>query len=652
MGGSIVSSSNFLCSGYFAGSSGLPGAPTATGATGNLKFNIFSNSTTLPIPTTSIINILNTCVAVIPNISKPLVKVTGKWGYNNSIYPTTTTPKLFYFTTTGTNTFYIQSSFYTGTTTAYLMSTIYNSSKVASGNFLYNKCAILLSKNYTTVSTDIATSNSLTVICKQSQSNCNLRFALTTTAQTLVATNPYNVCVQISNSNELLSSTIYSSSKTTSSYFSVTIPTLNVNDTVEIILQKTSTSTSSAQSCLFIDLDSLLFIAPSLALTSSAAEYTYGSEDLMNFTCNFNPTNIVGDTINNQYVQLLISNYATPFYGKVQNNTITFNSFNKNLLAPNSYTARVYYNPYDTYTTGSADKSNNALNYNTAAIGGVYPDAPSHYNSISVSTSFTIKPQDISIEYNTSTLLSSYSLLKSAELTGFFIKDTATGASLSNTNISGTSTFTINDSNGTSVYTLSGITTMSSISFTPKDVPLKANSTYTFTLAFVPSSSNIGSATSISYNFITEMPILNYTVSNLLPGYTDAISLTAYLTDSYGTVYDSVIPGTITYNVNTPTGTSYSIPFDTTTKYNNSFTPKDLHLLRYSQTNYTISATFSNSDNLTLTKSDLQFTYNGVSVNESIDKLTAYVYDTLTLTSYVVDNNTNAYILFLIYLDK
>ena len=648
MAGSIVSSTNFLCSGYFAGSSGAPGAPTAPGATGNLKFNIFSSPTTVTAGlSTSNINTLNICVSVIPDITKPLVKVTGKWGYNNSIYPTTTTPKLFYFTTTGTNTYYIQSKFVTGTTTPYLDSNIYSTSKVASGSFLYNKCAILLSKNYTTAATDLATSNSLTVICKQSQSNCNLNFALLTTAQLLVAKNPYNVCVQISNSTGLISSTLYSSSNTTSSYFSVTLPTLNVDDRVEFILQKVSNSTSSAQSCLFIDLDSLLFVTPSLELTSSATEYTYGSEDLMNFSCNFSPTNIVGDTINNQYVKLLISNYATPFYGKVQGNTISFNSFDKNLLSPSDYTTTISYNPYDTYTTGSTNKSNYALNYNNAAIRGVYPDAPSHYNSGSVSTSFTIKPQSISIEYNTTTLLSSYSLLKLAELTGFYIRDMATGTSLSNTDISGTSTFTIKDSNGTSVYTLSEITNMSSISFTPKDIPLKANSTYTFTLAFVPSSSNIGSSTSISYNFITETPILNYTVSNLLPGYTDTILLTANLTDSYGTDYDSVIPGTITYSVDTPTtATSYSIPFDTTTKYNNSFTPKDLHLLRYSQTEYTVSATFSNSDNLTLTKSDLQFTYNGVSVNESIDKMTAYVYDTLTLTSSVVDNNTQAYITF------
>ena len=252
MAGSIVSSANFLCSGYFAGSSETPGAPTATGATGNLKFGIFSSPTTVTAGlSTSNINTLNICVSVIPDITKPLVKVTGKWGYNNSIYPTTTTPKLFYFTTTGTNTYYIQSKFVTGTTTPYLDSNIYSTSKVASGSFLYNKCAILLSKNYTTAATDLATSNSLTVICKKSQSNCNLNFALLTTAQLLVAKNPYNVCVQISNSTGLISSTLYSSSNTTSSYFSVTLPTLNVDDRVEFILQKVSNSTSSAQSCLF-----------------------------------------------------------------------------------------------------------------------------------------------------------------------------------------------------------------------------------------------------------------------------------------------------------------------------------------------------------------------------------------------------------------
>lgn len=96
--------------------------------------------------------------------------------------------------------------------------------------------------------------------------------------------------------------------------------------------------------------------------------------------------------------------------------------------------------------------------------------------------------------------------------------------------------------------------------------------------------------------------IINNSISEAYPGYNETVTLKLKLYDNSNSLAfykESILPGTCTFTINTPTptiltGTYYG---DTNSEYVSTFLPKNLNLLRYSQTNYVIECKFTTINN-------------------------------------------------------
>ena len=664
--GSNNISGNFLNSGYY-----VPGTETKN------EFCIFTDSKS-PITGIRGSNIIseNLCVSTILDVNKPLPIYNGinrnVWYYYNALskFVSSLPHKDFYFSgSSGTAYHYVLNQGSNISRNVYINSGINESYIVQNKSFNYNKFIVLVSKSYednsningiSNTSLSPATSNSLTYYCKHAQTNPVINFVLTTTdiKNCTLKNNYYEVVIHITGSNNWSYSTSNETNQN-NTQFSINLPNLEVNDKVEIILQKKTNYAyrinNSNHSVLFIDLEPILFKTATLDLSLSYSDYNpqginntvptynYGSEDLMNLTCNFTPTNVNNDDLNRYYVKLEIYDSSdvllTSYYNVVSNNSSIFN-IPKNSLLPGTYSAKVSFDP--------SDSSNNVLNTVT------FPSMPGYYTAgVSQTIQFKINKQDLQLLYNTSLLASSYSTLKTASFNDFYLIDLARPSSNNLvTDVSGSYSLTISDSNNNSYTNPSSYSSISPIvtpnilynlKLLPSNVGLLPDSEYKFKLSFSPNlSSYINSVTSSYYTFNTETPVLKLLPLDIVsPYYTQTVTIQSILVDSSNNKYNNnQLPGTLQYKINTINSTLNSSFNSGIVGYSKTFTPKSLQLLKYTYTNYNITATFTELSNKTInSENSVDFSYNGVKVVSSINKSIANVYDTITVTSTIVDKN-------------
>ncbi len=399
-------------------------------------------------------------------------------------------------------------------------------------------------------------------------------------------TNPYSVGLYLNDSTSLVKitkGTFTSEDGITligngSSEYTCNV-TINPGSTCEIVLFKSLEYATDTQketpdtSALFIDLQGLLFVPPSLQLVSSKSQYYYASENEMSYTCEFTPSNINGDSIVGQYVKLNFRNssgdiitFSDPSQiievhdGSVTKYIATFSNFDSRYIASGDYTVYVSYDPNDTKNKLITD---NAL---------LYPDGVSHY-SMGNSNVINIKinKQPMAIKYNGPEL--KYSFINEIAFSDFTIYDNYNGSTISipeknNTTQKIRLNISIYEEGGTYIGLIGGRTSFSNIKFNPSkpsDVQLNSNNTfkteqkyffnvtaYAFFIngGFDP---NVESITSPNYKFSTDSLIVNYKgADNLSHSFLNEVVLNNFeIKSTIGTVLETM-PLTSTDLTNIP----------------------------------------------------------------------------------------------------
>lgn len=653
--------------------------------------------------TTSTVNsaastyLYNTAVACVPDLSNTQIVMkntatsstgnpsTQNW-FNTSAFinrPAIVTRQfMFKESITDTSPLYLHVRKLTSTATSgSIRPTLYSSysdtSTPTTKTFKFNRFATLFSRFY---SQNTKTSNKLSVRVKSLPSeNLNIDFILACVDNILpydsyksyVDNGPYAYTINIIGSTGIKS--VINGSNVCTSYTNTIDKTLlQIDDVIEIVLYRlpntasfTSTTTSSA---LFVNLDGLIYKSPDLQISSnlftdaSNSKFGYyGSWNTINFNCNLNSTNIIGDTLSGQWVNLTIKNKTTNAsvftrYLQFDNsNNLLFNFTDNNLLAPGNYEASVSYNPYDS--------SNNAINSyylnqppstNVNFNASKYLNAPTHYNAgTSNIISFTVKKQVLSVVYDsslinssTNSISNSYSILQNINLNGFRLVDLnkSVGSQDVTSEILGTTTMQVNGNSVTS-------SSINNISFNPLTVTNKlvADSSYNVTASFVPTNTTLfTSASSQPYKLITETPILEFTLDKLTPSYTESVTLTSRLKDSSNNLYSldvsGSLPGMVNYKIrvnNSDVVITTPIYNSANKTYDSSFSIKDLNLLRYSDVFYTVTSSFTSTSNLVNLSIDVNnFEFNGVELLSLIDSSSVNVYDTVSISASLKDKNS------------
>uniref|UniRef100_A0A6C0ESB5 Uncharacterized protein n=1 Tax=viral metagenome TaxID=1070528 RepID=A0A6C0ESB5_9ZZZZ len=534
---------------------------------------------------------------------------------------------------------------------------------ISSLPFPFSKLVSLVSQNY---SSEIniqyydqqskVGQNSLTYYCNHTQTNHTINFLLTSTNSTAgnASLNPYEAVIIL---NDIV---VYTSGSL--AFNTYTIPTLQVGDKVEIVMRKVRdygldeqgnsttngsliTGLSTDNSVLFIDLKTILWNDPNLYLTLPNTDNYYSMSNLLNFSCNLNPTNVNNDNLDGQDVKLIIKDsnntevavYSTSLVNNIASFVIP--ESDKSRFLPGNYSAIVSYDPFDS--------TNNVFNSTTSSN---YPFTY-HYNSGNSNVvNFTIKKQKIRVLYDTAKLSSSYSTLRYASLDGFYIEDFRTGTRV---NVAGISTFKVVNPNNTTAYINTNVTNIQNISFLPSSNQIYPDTEYKINLSFVPTQSDIIETPDISpdYVFYTEKPIIKISeLINRTPSYTSSNNISATIVDSSNNYYNSsTLPGSLDFVVSQADNSTINSAYSSSGNphYIASFSPKTLNLLRYSSSNFTISASFLGSSGIPVlynkeihsNNDQLQsFVYTGVNVVSSISPSHATVYNSFTITSAVYDN--------------
>lgn len=365
--------------------------------------------------------------------------------------------------------------------------------------------------------------------------------------------------------------------------------TINPGSTCEIVLFKSleyATDTKNDtpdKSALFIDLQGLLFVPPSLQLVSSKSQYYYASENEMSYTCEFTPSNINGDSIVGQYVKLNLRNSSSGVStttlpsqikeihdGSVTKYVATFSNFDSKYLVSGDYTVYVSYDPDDTENKTITD---NVL---------LYPDGVSHY-SMGNSNVLNIKinKQPMTMVYNGSK--NKYSFINEIAFNDFTISDTYNNSIIASKPTSSTDktllpkgirlNIAVYEKNtGTLICTLGGKTSFNDIKFNPSNPfgttvysPFKPETEYYLVIdayAFIGSSfdPNIESARCSNCYFSTDSLIVNYKgADNLSHSFLNEIVLNNFeIKSTIGTVLETMpssnndltnIPFYVTLNV-------------------------------------------------------------------------------------------------------
>ena len=431
---------------------------------------------------------------------------------------------------------------------------------------------------------------------------------------------------------------------------------------------------------LFIDLKDLLFIKPKLNITTELSSYIYGGTNDIKAIARLESTNITGDKINGQQLQISIRNqngrnydvsgnqygYSPVTVDASGNATIFFSS---RMVSQGTYNMIVYYDA----------SPNSSLINDSDPITNVYPypDAASHYltmnpdsNSI-YSQDFQITRQDLRVVYTSAdtsnnNLTTPISILKTQSFSNFTIYDANNNTSTPITSFFGKYRFTISDMSGNSVYTLdssgNGVSNFSTISLPTRR--LQPNKQYKFNLLFTPKNSNgtdndnINPSTSVDYTFTTEAPKLNQilqlnstTVTNPILPYTQSMNIICTLNDSSGNLYaisdfsNNNCIARITDASGATINNSISlVPYAGNNNYVVSISPKTLNLLRSKSTTFNISSVFTTStfsSSITSTNSSL-FQFLGVNLSFTISNTNPTFYDTIKLLSKIQDISNNA----------
>jgi hypothetical protein len=674
-------------------------------------------------------------LACVPNIANPLTKnissSTGNeyWGSGSSLL-NTNAPKSYGFITTNnasSSTSYINiwpnkdnsTPSFTNNTNYYLFpyltSTRINTTSGASSlqpssvPLPFNKCMALispafsgnnnftyLSSSKTTVQTiSIKNRNNFDVIIDLKAYLCATTINTTTGLANVNSAlyNPYGVRVGIRNS---ASHSVYCITQATTSLSSIngfnlikgdsrisTTITVPANGFLDISLMKLigtysilNPFGSSDSAVLFIDLDGLLFLEPSLSVTSYKtgntpvsknetddtyyfnylAESTQQNPDIV-FKVqldrkNINADDIISKKLSNRLYQgteLIRDVTATVDASGVA--TFAFYSSDNKFIA-GDYTAKIFY-----------DVNNISDNfYSTTSSTSIYPDNSTHYNSKSessaLSVKFKISKQTLNLVYNNATIVNQMnllnnqiSILKETVLSNFTITN------INNTNITSTTSgkYTLKVYDFTTlVYSLIDKTSLNDIKFTGSSIGLKHSKQYNFTLTFVPDNQNVSSVTSEKYYFITETPRLvqvlkvnNSVVSNPTIAYNTGLVIESQLLDSYGNVYNGNSPSTFDININCKLyiddiEINHSMTYNAiTNKFSETISPQSLSLLRYSKTAYVIK-TFFSSNNIEVINSNVSnFVFLGLDIITTINTQNINVYDIVEVLSFIKDKTSN-----------
>jgi hypothetical protein len=430
--------------------------------------------------------------------------------------------------------------------------------------------------------------------------NLNL-YAGTTSNKSNASTDPASISIKKNNEPISLAKT--------GNKYNLNSVTLNATESLIITLSVATSTTlintwiSTNSSILLIDLIGLLYtpvtyIASTdigLKLNLSNDNFYYNNLQENKFNVSFKPTNINGETLNNQYVSLnIVDSYGnifkSPIYSKISSGSTNFTIPSDYNLSIGNYTAYINYNPNDTYNS-----SFQATNTN--------PNSTSHYlEGRSNVLSFTVNKQSTMI---TNIILNaSYSVLKTYTFTNFKLmnsiytsKDlssTATGK-IKLTFIYGETQLTYESSKGTYI---------NNFSVDLKSIGLVPNRTYIFKIDFTLDNTDYitspSTLTITNSNFFTEKPIINIsqTLSDL--SYFDTNTITVNFKDSFENLYNTTTnnQGSLNLNIYNETTlilspSSFTLNNDNTI-YTYSFSPKTINLLHnYSSSNYSIKAFYT-----------------------------------------------------------
>jgi len=685
------SSSNFMYSGTYTNNV-LPTTP---------QFSLFTPDSKAQ----SSVSLYKTQIACVPDITIPLVKngiaVSGlqtPWGSSNALlnstktksykciidgqqkYITVTANKLSLITTAiSSPSWNIHPVFCNvATNTTVTSGTVSIDIKPSTVPLPFNKFIALVTPSYIsnnnyTFQTTSSVKTTQTVSVKNTKSsdmivNLKMYLCASTGTSTSADYNPYGVKVTIRDSTNpdhvALSNNVYciSSSQLPTtitnaslvkgdSFINPTI-TLTPGQIMNITLMKIiATNSSGDSSVLFIDLDGLLYIDPTLILTSQNTSSDINYLDTLNFNCQVNPSNINNDNLNGEQLTLEIyksGSIKESFNGTVSNGNATFSipitDTNKSIYTNGSYTAIVKYvaiNPADS----------EYINY--------FPDIKSHYNSGSSNVlSFNIVKKPIIVNYDSLTLSSEYSILQNYNLSQFILVDTDNNP----ITIPGTLSFNFwenTNNNWTQLITINN--TSLNVAFMPKNIGMKISSAYKFNYTFTPSDTNIIPYTKYlndTYIIYTETPILTqvlYNSNNIIVehptvSYTENITVSSVLKDKSNNVYEySIVNGTCIANVyedvnDSSKNINLQLSYDSSSKtYKNTFSSKSINLLRYNLSTYTIKSKFNiaSTDQLINSTNESLLTFNGVDFITTIENVNPNIYDNVRINSVIKDKFTN-----------
>lgn len=429
------------------------------------------------------------------------------------------------------------------------------------------------------------------------------------------------------------------------------ILTLSVTTSQPLINDWLSTNSS----ILLIDLIGLLYtpvtyIASTdigLKLNLSNNNFYYNNLQENTFNVSFKPTNINGETLNNQSVSLNIIDssgniFKSSIYSIISSGSTNFTIPTDYNLSIGNYTAYINYNPNDTFNSPFQATNTN-------------PNSVSHYlEGRSNVESFIINKQSTMI--TNTTLNTSYSVLKEYTFTNFKLMDSIYISKDLSSTVTGTIKLTfaypgVNDL----TYTSPTGCNINNFSVNLKDIKLVPNRTYTLKIEFTLDNTDYITSPSIlqitNSNFITEKPIINISQTFSDLSYFDTNTISVNFKDSTGNFYNKTTNNQGSLNLNIYNGTntepilspsSFTLNTDNTI-YTYSFSPEILNLLHnYSSSNYSIKAVYTETiipTNIT-TSDSLLFTFKGVSIQQTdLSTLSNLnVYSSITLTTFLVDN--------------
>ncbi len=431
---------------------------------------------------------------------------------------------------------------------------------------------------------------------------------------------------------------------------------------------------SNDSSILFVDLDNLVYTAPSLTLTTTnnVTTYKYNNLNQMEFKCQTTPNNINGDNLVGKKLQLYINNILRTSAIVDSTGLATFNITDKRLLTPGNYTAYVKYD-----TTLSENKLySNSLGY---------PDEKAHYISgNSNNLSFTVAKQELKIEYfGTLRSPAVYSIIEDWNFSQWNIYDKDTNTLLA-THANGSMSYPDNSDGAlllNGIWFNCKIDRVASDGVThdmgahhlngqsPKDfrftppTSISFGYNYDFYVELNSGSSSTFSATiSPYYRISTEMPIVTSQLLDMNNAPITASTAISYTTkfkyiitvkDSANRLYsyDQLRQSLAYAPLYNALDISPSIGYDQASKtfISGDYSPKALRLLRVPSTktlydsipyvairsidNYPSQQLFSQNTNA--------FTFNGVEYISSVNKLSPNIYEQVNAFAFIKDKTSN-----------